>query len=131
MGNINKALYNFLNDKCEQPRYACYIVEDKLRVYIQGGECVEYDPENNEINLLDHYSAGLNISSLSISNELLRKIYEKLSKKEEEKESPDQILKQKYGLATNKRISAKGREEIHKYEAHMQKGISGGKGSGI
>lgn len=121
MGLINQALKNYLNDVCEQPRYACYIREGKLRVYIQGGEYIEYDPKEDEINLLDRYSVGLKINPLSINISLLRKIYQKLITPGE-KENEVKQLKERYGI-TSKRFGEKERADIAKYEAAWKKGI--------
>jgi hypothetical protein len=125
MSLFNEAVSNFLHDIATQPRYACYIVEGQLRVYIQGGEYIAYDPSLNQIIILDKYSAGLKPKKSNIDKELLKKVYQKLMGKLQPKETEDDLIKQKYGISSNRKLTEKQRREIQRYKASLEKGIGG------
>ncbi len=127
---FNKAVSNFLNDVCEQPRYCCMVVEGILKVFIQGGEYVGYDPLKDQIIILPKYSAGLKIKESSIDKKQLKDVYLKLTEKKEET-NPDKEIKEKYGIPTNKRLTAKGRAEIAKYQAAIKASSDSKKNSSL
>jgi hypothetical protein len=106
------------------------VVEGILKVFIQGGESVNYDPSSDEIIILEKYSAGLKIKKSDIDKQQLRDLYSKLTEKKKEV-NLDKELKEKYGIPINKRLTAKGRTEIAKYQAAIKARSGSKKGSSL
>jgi len=115
MNNLNKGLYNFLHDICEQPRWACYKKEKEIVVYLCGGNHFTFDGSN--VTSKRFYNT--NIKEKDIDKKLVKKIFDKLFE-EKDKRTSDEKLKEKYKI-THKRLTDKDREIISKYEEEIKR----------
>lgn len=112
---VNKGLYNYLHNICEQPRWACYKKEKEIVVYLCGGNYFTFDGNDITSISLTHTS----LTEKEIDIDLVKKIYKKLFAPKDLR-SDDEKLKDKYKI-TRKRINSKDREEIAKYEEAIKR----------
>ena len=118
---INRFLLNRLNDVCTPDRFCCQIKDGKLYAYVGGGDKIIYNPATDTLDLQYIYYGYLHLKKYKLNKKIFKDIFDMLSNVKIEK-TPDQILKEKYGI-TSKRVNGKIKKEIMKYEALKPKNI--------
>lgn len=118
---INRFLLNRLNDVCTPDRFCCQIKEGKLYAYVGGGDKIIYNPVTDTLDLQYIYYGYLHLKKSKLDKKIFKAIFDMLSNTTVEK-TPDEILKERYGI-TSKRVNAKIKQEIMKYEALKPKNI--------
>ena len=115
MNTLNKGLYNFLNDICEQPRWACYKKGEEVVVYLCGGNYFTFDGKIITSKILNNTKVKVKDIDLKLVLQIFNKLFET-----KDLRSSDEKLKEQYKI-THKRVTSKDREIIAKYEEAIKR----------